>query len=274
MSNVQVVQVQFASWDKVYSFSNQNNLELSLGQVVIVETELGLELGRVVGFQDRLESERELKPILRLADYDDLARLPDETAKAEALAYCKDRALALGLEMKLVDAHFSYTGNRITFAFIADGRIDFRDLVKDLTAHFGRNIRLNQIGIRDEARAAGDCGPCGKSLCCRNFLKDFFSITSEMAEAQQVVHRGSDRISGMCGRLMCCLSYEYEGYKAMAGKMPPLGTKVNVDGKRGLVVGHHLLKQSVDVEFPPEKAGERKLIVEVDLNRHEKKNKK
>lgn len=265
------VQVQFASWDKIYNFSNQNNLDLKTGAAVIVETELGLELGRVVGLKTVEATERELKPVLRLATYDDVANLPSAEKKTEALEYCRQVAARLGLGMKLVDAHFSYTGSRITFAFIADGRIDFRDLVKDLTAHFNCNIRLNQIGIRDEARAAGDCGSCGKSLCCRNFLKDFSSITSEMAEAQQVVHRGSERISGMCGRLMCCLSYEYEGYKEMAGELPPLGVKVNVDGRRGVVVGHHILKQSVDVEFPPEKTGDRNIFVEVDLNRHKKK---
>ncbi|MCX6798418.1 MAG: regulatory iron-sulfur-containing complex subunit RicT [Candidatus Falkowbacteria bacterium] len=267
------VQIQFASWDKIYNFSNQNNLELKVGEAVMVETELGLELGRIIGFKDDKNQDRELKPILRIATYDDVANLPNETKKLDALNYCKQVANRLNLEMKLVDAHFSYSGNRITFAFIADGRIDFRDLVKDLTAYFNCNIRLNQIGIRDEARASGDCGPCGNGLCCRSFLKDFFSITSEMAEAQQVVHRGSERISGMCGRLMCCLSYEYEGYKDMAGELPPLGVKVNVDGKRGVVVGHHILKQSVDVEFPPEKAGDRNIFVEVDLNRHKKSKK-
>lgn len=266
------VQVQFASWDKVYNFSQPSDLNIKIGEAVMVETDLGLELGRVVGFKP-VSGERELKPILRLATYDDVANLPDEAKKAEALVYCKQVAERLNLDMKLVDVHFAYSGGRITFAFIADGRVDFRDLVKDLTSHFSCNVRLNQIGIRDEARASGDCGPCGGHLCCRTFLKDFFSITSEMAEAQQVVHRGSERISGMCGRLMCCLSYEYEGYRDMAGQLPPLGTRVNVDGKRGIVVGHHILKQSVNVEFPPDKEGERNLIVEVDLNRHSKNKK-
>lgn len=265
------VQIQFASWDKIYNFSNSNNLELKIGEAVMVETELGLELGRIVGFVDDKNIDRDLKPILRLANYDDVANLPSESKKNEVLDYCKQVVDQLGLKMKLVDAHFAYSGARITFAFIADGRIDFRDLVKDLTGHFNCNIRLNQIGIRDEARSSGDCGPCGKGLCCRSFVKDFSSITSEMAEAQQVVHRGSERISGMCGRLMCCLSYEYEGYKEMAGVLPPMGTKVNVDGKRGVVVGHHILKQSVDVQFPAEKGSERNSYVEVDLNRHKKK---
>ena len=218
-----------------------------------------------------LVGDRVLKPIKRLATSNDLGRMANETKKSEALAVCKEFIVKRGLDLKLVDVHFSFEGNRLNFAFIADGRVDFRDLVKDLTSHFSSQIRLTQIGTRDEARFSGDCGPCGKVLCCKGHIREFFSITSDMAEAQQVVHRGSERISGMCGRLMCCLSFEYEGYKEMAGNLPPLGTKVNVDGARGIVVGHHILKQSVDVKFPGAKDGERDFVVEVDLNRHKKK---
>ena len=145
----------------------------------------------------------------------------------------------------------------------------FRDLVKDLSRKYGKSIRLHQIGIRDEARLSGDCGHCGRQLCCAGFLHDLNSITSDMAEVQQCVHRGSDRISGACGRLMCCLAYEAEGYRELATKMPPLGAKVNVDGKKGVILGHHTLKQTVDVEFAGDKEGGR-IRVEVDLNRHKK----
>lgn len=268
-----IVEVQFASWDKVYSFNNEAALDLRVGSIVMVETELGLELGRVVALKDSEKADKALKPVLRLANYEDVDNIPSEDRKAEILDYCKQAITRLSLPMKLIDVHIACSGKRMTFAFIADGRVDFRELVKDLTGRFNCNIRLNQIGIRDEARASGDCGPCGQHLCCRSFLKDFFSVTSDMAEAQQVVHRGSERISGMCGRLMCCLSYEHEGYCDLAGNLPSLGAKVNVDGKRGIVVGHHVLKQSVDVQFPPEKPGERSLVVEVDLNRHRKNSK-
>jgi cell fate regulator YaaT (PSP1 superfamily) len=143
-----------------------------------------------------------------------------------------------------------------------------------LTRHFNKSIRLHQVGIRDEAKISGDCGHCGRQLCCKKFLKDLVSITSEMAEVQQCVHRGSDRLSGICGRLMCCLAYEEEGYREMFEKMPAIGAKVNVDGRRGLVVGHHMLKQTVDVEFDAEKGesvnGSDKVVVEVDLNRNKK----
>lgn len=270
---MKIAKIQFAHWDKPYYFSF-DGFDLSIGDKVIVDTELGLELGEVSGFSEinlneKTEEEKEIKPVVRIATNDDLAKMPSEEEKKKALEDCRRMINNKNLPMKLVDASFSFTGNRINFAFIADGRIDFRDLVKELTSYFGKMIRLTQIGIRDEARLMGDCGHCGRSLCCKGFIKDFSSISSEMADNQQVVHRGSDRISGCCGRLMCCLQYENEGYKEMAAKMPAIGTRVNVDGKRGIVVGLHILKQSLDVEFRDEK-GER-MITEVDLNRNKNK---
>lgn len=280
---MKTVLVKFASWDKVYYFE-PGDLFLSKGDPVIVDTEFGEELGTVVDLKDinndefiqegeeQKEGEGEkkvLKKIIRKATREDLGKMPDKKEKREALAYCKKIIDKHGLEMKLVDALFSFSGSRITFAFIADGRVDFRELVKDLTSHFNKMIRLTQIGIRDEAKFCGDCGHCGRELCCRGFIRDFESITSEMAETQQVVHRGSDRISGVCGRLMCCLQYEQTGYKKLAEKMPEIGSKVNVDGRRGTVLANHVLKQTVDVEFDDPKEG--KTILEVDLNRKKKK---
>jgi len=278
---MKVVQIQFNPWDKVYNFDPADSV-LAVGDYVVVKTELGIEIGKVVGFKDvrspsdedrQIEStgqetgkEVEIKPILRKATTTDLEKIPDEKHKKEALAYCKKMIEKHKLPMKLVDVHYSFDGSRVTFAFIADGRIDFRELVKDLTRHFNRTIRLQQIGIRDEARLAGDYGHCGRPLCCGRFLKDLAPITSEMAELQQIAHRGSERISGICGRLMCCLAYEESGYEELAKKLPAIGTKVDVDGKKGIVVGHHVLKQSVDVEFPGEN-GEDSTVVEVDLNR-------
>jgi len=268
---MKIVQVQFSPWDKKYNFINSDDLFLKLNDKVIVDTDLGLEIGEIAGFlKAPEEKDEEMKSVIRLANSDDLARVVSESRKKEALAYCQELIEKYNLPMKLVDVHFALSGSRLNFAFAAEGRVDFRQLVKDLTAHFNTNIRLTQIGARDEARVNGDCGHCGRNLCCRKFIKDFSSITSEMAESQQVVHRGSDRISGMCGRLMCCLSYEYEGYQDLAKKLPPIGAKVNVDGQRGEVLSHHVLKQSVDVKFPGEK-GEGYVVVEVDLNQHIKK---
>ncbi|MFA4942458.1 MAG: regulatory iron-sulfur-containing complex subunit RicT [Patescibacteria group bacterium] len=268
---MKIVQIQFSPWDKKYNFINSENISLKINDQVIVDTDLGLEIGEVVGFlKEPEEKTEELKPVVRLATTEDLDKVVSEKKKQEALVYCQELAEKYNLPMKLVDTHFALNGSRLNFAFAAEGRVDFRQLVKDLTTHFNTSIRLTQIGARDEARVNGDCGHCGRDLCCKKFIKDFSSITSEMAEAQQVVHRGSDRISGMCGRLMCCLSYEYDGYQELAKKLPPIGAKVNVDGQRGEVLGHHVLKQSVDVKFPGEK-GEGYVVVEVDLNRHNKK---
>ena len=276
---MKIAQIQFAPWDKVYNFGAENQ-KVKRGDYVVVETELGEELGKVLRVDDRelrsdeiVGGEKALKSIKRITTLADLNKMASQDKKNEALEVCRDLVAKRGLDIKLVDVSFSFTGNRLNFAFIADGRVDFRDLVKDLTSYFNAQIRLTQIGTRDEARFSGDCGPCGKVLCCKGHIREFFSITSDMAEAQQVVHRGSERISGMCGRLMCCLSFEYEGYKDMAGNLPPIGTKVNVDGARGVVVGHHILKQSVDVKFPGAKEGERDFVVQVDINRHQKKEK-
>jgi len=276
---MKIAQIQFAPWDKFYNFS-VGKLDLSLGDCVIVDTELGTEMGKVISLfnDDKIKNlpseegkeERLLKEIIRKADYDDVEKMMSPERKSEILKYCEEMIEKLGLSMKLVDVHVSFDSSRFNFAFISDGRVDFRELVKELVARFSVNIRLTQIGTRDEAKITGDCGPCGRGLCCKEFLCDFSSITSEMAEAQQVVHRGSERISGMCGRLMCCLSYEYEGYKEMAGKLPPIGTKVNVDGVSGVIVGHHILKQTVDVRIPGEKPGDRDIVIPVDINRHKK----
>lgn len=278
-----IVKIQFALWDKVYHFL-RNDIELRLRDKVIVKTNLGLEIGEVVGFLDEKDlskekinvdnedngEDRELKPVLRLATSEDLATIPGVEEKDLALDYCKKTKEKYNLPMKFIDVHFSYEGSRLTFAFIADGRVDFRELVKDLTRHFGKTIRLQQIGIRDEARITGDVGHCGKKLCCRGHLTQLVSITSEMAELQQCSHRGSDRISGVCGRLMCCLAYEQEGYEELFKKMPAIGQKVNVDGKRGEVIGHNILKQSVNVRFRGER-GEDSMTAEIDLNRNKKK---
>ncbi len=268
---MKIAKIQFAPWDKVYSFKVPESISnLKKSDYVIVETELGLELGKVITINDTNQINPDIKPVLRLAEFDDIERLTGKNRKDETLNYCRQLIEKHKLKMKLVDVCFSYSGNRLNIAFTADGRVDFRDLVKELAAHFSANIRLTQIGTRDEARLSGDCGPCGRELCCKKFIDDFSSITSEMAEVQQVVHRGSDRISGMCGRLMCCLSYEFEGYKELSEKLPPIGTKVNVDGSRGVVISHNTLKQSVNVRLKPAKEDDRPVIIEVDINRKKK----
>jgi cell fate regulator YaaT (PSP1 superfamily) len=286
---MRVVEVQFVSWDRTYLF-DPKDLSLESGDQVIVRTDLTNELGEVILASDidekkikefrkggviepsgatdeEKDASSELQPVIRKATMEDIEKIPTMKTKKEALDYVIERKESLKLPMKFFDVHFSFDGSRITFAFIADGRVDFRELVKDITRHFGRTIRLQQIGIRDEAKIMGDVGHCGRQLCCRKHLVNLSSITSEMAEMQQCSHRGSERISGVCGRLMCCLGYEQNGYEELNTKMPAIGAKVNVDGKRGTIISHHILKQSVNVEFKGEN-GESRTVVEVDLNRN------
>jgi cell fate regulator YaaT (PSP1 superfamily) len=215
------------------------------------------------------ERTKELKPILRKATLVDMGKTTPRAEKERTIADCKTLVAKHNLPMKLVDVHFAFDGSRLTFAFIADGRVDFRDLVKDLTRYFNRTIRLQQIGIRDEARIMGDVGHCGRTLCCRGHLFELQSITSEMAELQQCAHRGSERISGVCGRLMCCLSYEQNGYENIAANLPAIGSVLKVDGKKGTVVGHHILKRTVDVRLIGDN-GEEGMIVEVETDRKKK----
>jgi len=278
---MRVAQVQFASWDKKYNFDAEE-IDVKVGDQVIVKTELGVELGKVVGFQDlsdekvKVKSEGEdekpaveIKKIIRKADRADLKKLPDEKQKKKDFVFCKKIIDKYQLPMKLVDVHHSFDDARITFPFIADSRIDFRELVKDLTKHFNRSIRLQQIGIRDEAKFCGDFGHCGRSLCCSRFLGDLNSITSEMAELQQCVHRGSERISGICGRLMCCLSYEEDGYKKLAENLPPVDSQVKVEGRKGRVLARYILKQTVKVLLD-EGNGEASGVVEVEVDKIKK----
>ena len=269
---MKVIQVKFASWDKVYNFSYTDQV-LIVGDQVVVKTELGTDLGSVTSFkeidQGGLTEEELSRQILRKAMADDLASLPDEKKKRSDLEFCKKMIDKYNLPMKLVDLHYSFDNSRLTFAFIADGRIDFREPVKDLTRHFNRNIRLQQIGIRDEAKFAGGYGRCGRPLCCGQFLGQLASITSEMAEVQQCAHRGSERISGICGRLLCCLAFEAEGYRKLQENLPPLESQVTIEGKRGRVVAHHVLKQTVDVELVGTN-GEAGTIIEVEASKIKK----
>ncbi len=263
-------QVQFTSWGKIYSFS-VGELKLATGDEVIVATGLGLELGKILDIVEEQATSVNQSPIVRKVSAKDRTQIPGNTQKRETLNFCQELIIKHQLPMKLIDVYTSWESGRLDFAFTADQRIDFRDLVKDLSGHFNVAIRLTQIGTRDEAKILGDCGSCGRTLCCQGCLREFCSITSEMAEVQQVVNRGSDRISGMCGRLKCCLSFEYQDYKVLVGELPPCGTKVNVDGLRGVVIQQHVLKQTVDVRVLSKKSDERPTIIEVDINRHGKK---
>jgi len=263
---MKVALVQFTPWDKVYYF-DPGDLKLVEEDFVVVETQLGVDMGKVVGFEEITEApEQEIKGMTRKATREDLQkRLELDSEKEKEVENCKKMIDKHDLPMKLVDVHFSFDDKRVVFAFIAQGRIDFRDLVKDLTRHYQRSIRLQQIGIRDEMKMCGDIGPCGRGLCCQGFVKNLGNITSELAEEQQVAHRGSERLAGCCGRLRCCLAFENPVYKELIAKMPALGTIVKTPKGKGEVVGWHTLKETVDVRIIEGKE-EEKIVSEFSIS--------
>lgn len=264
----QVAQIQIAPWDQVHQYKI-GDLKLEIGNQVVVKTDFGTEVGQVVGSleiseKEATQLEEGLKPILRKVTTEDLNKIAEqEKQKQAAIDYCRQAADRFNLPMKIIDAHFSLDGGRLTFPFIADSRVDFRELVKNLTHHFQKSIRLQQIGIRDEAKIAGDFGSCGRRLCCRDFLnlKELGSITSELAESQQISHRGSERLTGLCGRLRCCLAFEKKVYQELMENLPPVGSIVQTPQGQGEVVGWHTLRQTVDVAL----SGDQGNIVEVEV---------
>lgn len=209
-----VVGIKFDSSGKVYGFKS-DGLELRKGELVVVESDLGISIGRVIALDYGAGSAgRQLRPVLRRATSEDL-RQDDENRelKLEARGFCRERIMARGLPMKLVSTEVTLDRKRIIFYFVAETRIDFRELVKDLAARFRTRIELRQIGVRDEAKIVGGMGICGRDLCCRSFLTSFAPISIKMAKQQELV-LNTCKLSGVCGRLMCCLGYEF-------GKEPP-----------------------------------------------------
>ena len=257
---MQVIEVQFTPWDQSYYFKpesqNGQPLAVKLGDQVIVETVLGVDLGRVIlaGEMDMSAAGLdEVKPILRLATPEDQLKLLElNKDNGDLLEECRGLIKKYQLAMKLVAVHKSFDDNRVTFAFIADGRVDFRELLKELIRHHKKSIRLQQLGVRDEAKIKGDTGPCGRPLCCRTHLKELGNVTTDMAKNQQIAHRGSDRLSGSCGRLKCCLRYEEDLYSKLSRGLPALGSRIKTKQGAGTVVGWHTLKGTVDVDLGQE----------------------
>jgi len=248
------VVIKLYPWEEIFCQENED-VNLKTGDGVLIRTELGIELGEVAGFKEMEEEtakKKELK-ILRKPSLEDIkkAEIADKQ-KDETVGVCKKLVKKYNLPMKIVDCYFSFDGGRIIFSFVADGRIDFRDLVKDLTRKFQKSIRLQQIGMRDEAKKVGGVGPCGRETCCKRFLKNLGNISTDLSRDQQIAHRGSDRISGVCGRLMCCLAYEEEMYQQLSKNLPPLEAEVKTKKGKGKVVRWHILKQSVDVQYDGE----------------------
>lgn len=206
-----VVGIRFKSCGKIYDFE-VNGIDIKKGDSVVVESDFGLSIGRVITGRHFVEyPERNLKKVIRLVTNEDIKAMEEnKKIEKEARDFCVERVMARGLQMKLVGAEATLDRKRIIFYFTADGRIDFRELVKDLAARFKTRIEMRQIGVRDEAKLIGGLGVCGRELCCNTFLASFEPVSIKMAKKQELV-LNVGKLSGLCGRLMCCLRYEYDG---------------------------------------------------------------
>ena len=247
---VKIVGIRFRTAGKIYYF-DPLDFELETAMHVIVETARGIEMGTVLIPPKEVEDDKvvsTLKPVIRIAtDEDEKIISKNKDKEKEAFAICKEKIIKHGLEMKLVDAEYTFDNNKLLFYFTADGRIDFRDLVKDLASVFRTRIELRQIGVRDETKMMGGIGICGRALCCSSYLSDFVPVSIKMAKEQNL-SLNPTKISGVCGRLMCCLKYEQDTYEYLNSRLPAVGEKVNTpEGIVGEVKSISVLRQLVKV---------------------------
>lgn len=247
---IKVVGVRFRTAGKIYYFDPQK-LPIKRGDHVIVETARGVEYGTVVGEMKEVADDevmQPLKPVLRIATAkDDKQEESNREKEKEALKICLEKIQKHNLEMKLIDAEYTFDNNKVLFYFTADGRVDFRELVKDLASVFKTRIELRQIGVRDETKIVGGIGICGRPLCCHTFLDEFAPVSIKMAKEQNL-SLNPTKISGVCGRLMCCLKNEQETYEYLNRKLPNVGDYVTTDdGLKGEVHSVNVLRQQVKV---------------------------
>ncbi|MDR7080368.1 cell fate regulator YaaT (PSP1 superfamily) [Neobacillus niacini] len=246
-----VVGVRFKKAGKIYYF-DPGDLSIEKDDFVIVETVRGVEYGKAVVPRKQVEDHDvvlPLKKVVRIADHKDRMIVEEnKQAAQEAYDVCNEKVNGHQLDMKLVDVEYTFDRNKVIFYFTADGRVDFRELVKDLAAIFRTRIELRQIGVRDEAKMLGGIGPCGRMLCCSTFLGDFDPVSIKMAKDQNL-SLNPTKISGLCGRLMCCLKYENDEYEAAKEELPDLGEIIQTPQGRGKVVGLNLLERVLQVEL-------------------------
>ena len=247
----EIVGIRFKRAGKVYYF-DPVGIELEVNDYIVVSTSRGLELGRVVISPKQVlasEVTMPLKPILRKAESEDVKRVHEfEAQEREALTECGKLIAKLGLPMKLLSAEYNLDGSRLTFLFSAGQRVDFRELVRELTNSFKVRVELRQVGPRDEAKLLGGFGRCGRPLCCISFLSEFAPVSIRMAKEQDLPLNPM-KISGVCGRLLCCLVYENEQYHNMKGKLPKEGQRVSTPMGKANVIGSNLLKETVIVQL-------------------------
>ena len=246
-----IIGVRFKQVGKIYYFSPEN-IEFSHGDGVIVETARGVEYGTVVIPNKEVEDDKivqPLKPVIRKAtEKDELTVLKNKADGLEAVKIAKEKIAKRELNMKLVDVEYTFDRNKIIFYFTAEGRIDFRELVKDLAAVFKNRIELRQIYERDDAKMRGALAPCGRPCCCANHLQEFEKVSIKMAKLQGL-SLNPTKISGVCGRLMCCLKYENDYYEESYSKMPEVGAKIQTKDGDGVVENVNILKQEVEAKI-------------------------
>ena len=243
-----IVGVKLGNNSKVYYF-DADGVNVHEDSTVIVETEKGLQYGVVVRLipEENIDKKIEYKKVVRLTTKDDYKRYLNNIKDANrAIAKCNELILEYDLNMKIIDANYTFDREQLIFRFVADDRVDFRQLAKDLGSIFKTRIELRQVGIRDKAKDVGGIGPCGRKLCCNNFLTEFDSVSINMAKNQNLALNPS-KINGVCGRLLCCLTYENDNYNEYKKGLPDVGNKVKVDGQDGKVISLDIFNRSYKV---------------------------
>lgn len=262
---IKVVGVRFKKAGKIYYF-DPSDLNVKKGDFVVVETARGIEFGEcVIGIKEIPETDivAPLKSVIRISEEEDINKHKDNKVKEkDALEICLKKIEEHGLNMKLIDVEYTFDNNKVIFYFTADGRVDFRELVKDLATIFKTRIELRQIGVRDEAKMLGGLGPCGRPLCCSTFLGDFASVSIKMAKEQNL-SLNPTKISGICGRLMCCLNYEQSTYEDIRKRLPRAGSIVSMGDTTGEVVSNSTVKESVKVKY---RRGDEEVVEEFKID--------
>ncbi|MDD4290038.1 MAG: regulatory iron-sulfur-containing complex subunit RicT [Patescibacteria group bacterium] len=238
---------KFVSWDSTNYFSSKEE-NFSIGDRILVEHTEVNDIAEIVEIKE--SNETQLAELIRHANDKDISQLKKNNINNDKiLKDVKNLIKKQELKMKLVDLHISFDNSMMVFSFVADGRVDFRELVKNISKKYKKKIRLYQIGVRDEAKSFGDIGECGQVLCCKRFLKTLESINTSFARDQQVAHRGLEKLSGMCGRLKCCLAYEEDAYQELLTGMPEIGDRIKTKSGEAEVIELMPLKRSYKVKL-------------------------
>lgn len=261
----EVVGISFESGNRIYFFL-KNNLDIKKGDTVVVDTDRGQQICTVVTDTVLLPDEKVLTPlkaIMRIATKEDKKKYEENKKDSkEAIAKARKIANDLNLDMKFIDCNFTLDRNQLVFNFLADDRVDFRELAKKLASIYRTRIELRQVGVRDKAKEIGGIGPCGRILCCSQFLNDFNSVSINMAKNQNI-SLNPTKINGICGRLLCCLNYEDDTYTELKRDFPSIGTKIKIDDIEGKVVSLNVLNNKVTLEKSD------KTLIEVEYNKNE-----